>query len=60
MEVENKVMYHFHKEIVYDEIWQENKEIIIDDNFKSKFCYQLPILVQQFYVRIMKNVHLIG
>ena len=40
MEVENKAMYHFHKERVYDEIWQENKEIFIDDNFKSKFCYQ--------------------
>ena len=32
MEVKDKIMYHYHKLGLYDDIWQVGNEIIIDDN----------------------------
>ena len=37
MEVKNKVMYHYHKLGLYDDIWQVGNELIVDSNFNS-FC----------------------
>ena len=37
MEVKNKVMYHYHKLGLYDDIWQEGNEIIVDNNFNSYY-----------------------
>ena len=37
MEVKDKVMYHYHKLGIYDDIWQVGNEIIVDDNFDSYY-----------------------
>ena len=37
MKVKDKVMYHYHKLGIYDDIWQVGNEIIVDNNFNS-FC----------------------
>ena len=37
MEVKDKIMYHYHKLGLYDDIWQVGNEIIIDDNFNSYY-----------------------
>ena len=37
MEVKDKVMYHYHRLGIYDNIWQVGNEIIVDDNFNS-YC----------------------
>ena len=37
MEVKNKVMYHYHKLGLYDDIWQVGNKIMVDSNFNS-FC----------------------
>ena len=37
MEVKDKIMYHYHKQGLYDEIWQVGNEIIVDDNYNS-YC----------------------
>ena len=37
MEVKDKAMYHYHKLGLYDDIWQEGNEIIVDNNFNSSY-----------------------
>ena len=37
MEVKDKVMYHYHKLGLYDDIWQEGNEIVVDNNFNSYY-----------------------
>lgn len=37
MEVKEKTMYHYHKLEIYDDIWQEGNEIIVDNNFNSYY-----------------------
>lgn len=37
MEVKEKTMYHYHKLGLYDDIWQEGNEIIVDNNFNSYY-----------------------
>ena len=37
VEVNNKIMYHYHKKGIYDELWDTGKEIIVDENFRSYF-----------------------
>ena len=37
MGVKDKVMYHYHKIGIYDDIWQEGNEIIVDNNFNSYY-----------------------
>ena len=37
MEVKDKIMYHYHKLGLYDDIWQVGNELVVDDNFNS-FC----------------------
>ena len=37
MEVKDKIMYHYHRLGIYDDIWQVGNEIIVDDNFNS-YC----------------------
>ena len=37
MEVKDKIMYHYHRLGIYDNIWQVGNEIIVDDNFNS-YC----------------------
>ena len=37
MEVKNKVMYHYHKLGLYDNIWQVGNELIVSDNFNSYY-----------------------
>lgn len=37
MDVNRKIMYHFHKNTKYNDIWVENNKIKIDENFKSDF-----------------------
>ena len=37
MKVENKEMYHLHKNTVFNDIWTKGNEIIIDDNFNSYY-----------------------
>mgnify|MGYP005760124869 FL=1 len=37
MEVRDKIMYHYHRLGIYDDIWQVGNEITIDDNFNS-YC----------------------
>ena len=37
MEVKNKIMYHYHKKGIYDELWDTCKEIIVDENFRSYY-----------------------
>ena len=41
MLVKDKKMYHIHKIGKYDEIWQENNEIEVDDNYNSNFIYNI-------------------
>ena len=43
MEVKDKVMYHYHKLGIYDNIWKEGNELIVDNTFNS------------YYGRIIKN-----
>ena len=38
MEVKDKVMYHFHKTGIYDNIWKVGNTITIDDNFNSSLA----------------------
>lgn len=33
MEVKDRVMYHFHKKNIHDEMWHDGSEITVDDNF---------------------------
>ena len=42
MQVENKTMFHIHTPNEYDEIWQEGKELIIDDTFYSECGLSIP------------------
>ena len=37
MEVKDKVMYHYHKKGIYDELWGKGKEITVDNNFRSYY-----------------------
>ena len=37
MKVKDKVMYHYHKLGLYDDIWQEGNEIVVDNNFNSYY-----------------------
>ena len=37
MEVKDKIMYHYHKLGLYDDIWQVGNELVVVDNFNS-FC----------------------
>ena len=37
MEVKDKVMYHYHKLGLYDNIWKEGNELIVDNNFNSYY-----------------------
>ena len=37
MEVKDKIMYHYHKLGLYDDIWQEGNEIVVDNNFNSYY-----------------------
>ncbi len=37
MEVIDKIMYHYHRLGIYDDIWQVGNEIIVDNNFNS-YC----------------------
>lgn len=37
MEVKDKVMYHYHKLGIYDDIWQVGNELTVDDNFDSYY-----------------------
>ena len=37
MEVSDKIMYHYHRLGIYDDIWQVGNEITVDDNFNS-YC----------------------
>ena len=37
MEVKDKVMYHYHKLGIYDNIWKEGNELIVDNNFNSYY-----------------------
>ena len=37
MKVKDKVMYHYHKLGIYDDIWQVGNELLVDNNFNS-FC----------------------
>ena len=37
MEVKDKIMYHYHRLGIYDDIWQVGNEITVDDNFNS-YC----------------------
>ena len=37
MKVKDKVMYHYHKLGLYDDIWQVGNKIMVDSNFNS-FC----------------------
>lgn len=37
MKVENKEMYHFHNNKIYNDLWVVNNEIIVDDNFESAY-----------------------
>ena len=41
MDVNRKIMYHFHKNVKYNEIWSEGNKIKIDDNFKGDFIESL-------------------
>lgn len=43
MHVEDKVMYHFHKEGNFDDLWEVGKEIIIDDSFTSHYTQILDV-----------------
>ena len=42
MQVENKTMFHIHTPNEYEEIWQEGKELIIDDTFYSECGLSIP------------------
>ena len=35
MEVKNKILYHFHKKGIHDELWKVGNELIIDDNYNT-------------------------
>lgn len=35
MNVNKQIMFHYHKLGIYDELWNEGKEITVDSNFKS-------------------------
>ena len=37
MEVKDKIMYHYHKLGLYDDIWQVGNEIVVDNNFNSYY-----------------------
>ena len=37
MEVKDKIMYHYHRLGIYDDIWQVGNELLVDNNFNS-FC----------------------
>ncbi len=37
MKVKDKIMYHYHKLGLYDDIWQVGNELVVDNNFNS-FC----------------------
>ena len=37
MKVKDKVMYHYHRLGIYDDIWQVGNELLVDNNFNS-FC----------------------
>lgn len=37
MEVKNRIMYHVHKMGGFDELWEVGNEIVVDENFKSRF-----------------------
>ncbi len=42
MKVENKIMYHIHTSNEYDDMWRENNEFMVDDNFISKCGRAIP------------------
>lgn len=41
VEVENKIMYHFHRVGVYDSIWQTGNEFVADCDFESCYSFKL-------------------
>ena len=41
MDVNRKIMYHFHKTEKFNDIWQERKKIKIDNNFNGDFIHNL-------------------
>lgn len=43
MEVKDKIMYHYHKQGIYDEMWQPGNELTVDDNFRSFYSKILEI-----------------
>lgn len=50
MNVENKIMYHIHKSNKYDDLWKENNEFIVDDNFISECGKAIPNFNTNVYV----------
>lgn len=50
MKIENKIMYHIHTSNEYDDMWQENNEFIVDDNFISKCGRAIPEFNTNIYL----------
>lgn len=42
MQVNNKTMYHIHRENEHDELWKIGNEFIVDDNFYSNSGLSIP------------------
>lgn len=42
MKVANKTMYHIHNSNEYDDLWQVNNELMVDNNFLSKCGRAIP------------------
>jgi len=38
MEVKNRIMYHVHKVGIHDEIWKEENDFLVDENYNSYYC----------------------
>lgn len=37
MKVNDKIMYHYHKMGIYDDVWKKDNELIVDNNFISNY-----------------------
>ena len=51
MQVKDQIMYHFHNNRVYNDIWVPGNEIIVDDNFEASY-----LNVLKYYSTAVKTV----
>lgn len=61
MEVNDKIMYHFHQKNRYDNMWEPGNEILVDNNFESLFGkilkeYSIGVQTNDNYVQFNRVI----